>query len=203
VTSPRDAESGWLRVTTPYSGDGKGYMFTPEVGSQVLVSYEHGRPDFPVVVGNLFHPQNKQGTKYSPPSNNLKGLQTAGGNKVVMADTKGEQKILISNSNKKGTAIEVGFKGDGSITIKSNGAVSVISPTITLEAGEKGEIKLHAKNITIEADQKLDMIGKQEVSVHSDMTTKVAGQIAEVSGTQVDVTGSAMTSIKGGIVNIN
>ena len=41
VDQPADAESGWLRVTTPYSGDGKGHMFTPEVGSQVLVSYEH------------------------------------------------------------------------------------------------------------------------------------------------------------------
>jgi Rhs element Vgr protein len=153
VDKPAAAESGWLRVTTPYSGDGKGHMFTPEVGSQVLVSYEHGSADLPVVVGNVFHPQNKQGTKYSPPSNNLKGMQTAGGNKFVMADTQGDQRILISNSNNKGTAVEVGFKGDGSITIKSNGPVTVLSPTITLEAGEKGTIDLHAKTITMVAEE--------------------------------------------------
>ena len=79
-------ESGWLRVTTPYSGDGKGHLFTPEVGSQVLVNYEHGLPDMPVVVGNVFHPQNKQGAKYSPPNNHLKGFQTAGGNKFILDD---------------------------------------------------------------------------------------------------------------------
>jgi uncharacterized protein involved in type VI secretion and phage assembly len=56
VDKPAQAESGWLRVTTPYSGDGKGHMFTPEVGSQVLVNYEHSLPKFPVVVGNVFHP---------------------------------------------------------------------------------------------------------------------------------------------------
>jgi uncharacterized protein involved in type VI secretion and phage assembly len=155
VDKPAQAESGWLRVTTPYSGDGKGHMFTPEVGSQVLVNCEHGLPEFPVVVGNVFHPQNKQGTKYSPPSNNLKGVQTAGGNKFVIADTAGDQKILISNSNNKGTAVEVGSKGDGSITIKSNGPVTVLSPTITLEAGEKGEIKLHARTIVVTADRGL------------------------------------------------
>ena len=158
VDKPTQAESGWLRVTTPYSGDGKGHMFTPEVGSQVLVNYEHGLPEFPVVVGNVFHPQNKQGTQYSPPSNNLKGMQTAGGNKFVMADTAGNQRILISNSNNKGTAVEVGFKGDGSITIKSNGPVTVLSPTITLEAGEKGTIDLHAKTITMEAEQEVQIV---------------------------------------------
>lgn len=70
-------------MTAPYSGDGKGHIFTPGVGSQVLVSYEHGLPEFPVVVGNVFHPPNKQGAKYSPPSNNMKGLQTAGGNNAL------------------------------------------------------------------------------------------------------------------------
>ncbi|HEX8503846.1 MAG TPA: type VI secretion system Vgr family protein, partial [Hymenobacter sp.] len=91
VAKPADAESGWLRASTPYSGDGKGQMFTPEVGSQVLVGYEHGLAEFPVALGNLFHPQNKQNKSYSPPNNNLKGLQTAGGNKFVMNNAAGGQ----------------------------------------------------------------------------------------------------------------
>jgi hypothetical protein len=72
-----------------------------------------------------------------------------------MADTAGDQRILISNSNNKGTAVEVGFKGDGSITIKSNGPVTVLSPTITLEAGEKGSITMHAKTITMVAEEEV------------------------------------------------
>jgi type VI secretion system secreted protein VgrG len=107
VAKPADAESAWLRVSTPYAGDGKGQMFTPEVGSQVLIGYEHGLAEFPVALGNLFHPQNKQGTVYSPPSNHLKGMQTAGGNKFVMNEVAGAQTILLSNSNNKGTAVEV------------------------------------------------------------------------------------------------
>ena len=51
VAQPADAESAWLRVSTPYSGDGKGQMFTPEVSSQVLVGYEHGLAEFPVALG--------------------------------------------------------------------------------------------------------------------------------------------------------
>jgi hypothetical protein len=100
-------------------------------------------------------------------------MQTAGGNKFVMADTAGDQRILISNSNNKGTAVEVGFKGDGSITIKSNGPVTVLSPTITLEAGEKGEIKLHAKSISIDAEDTIKMAAKTqnvEVSASEQIT---------------------------------
>nr|GFC80810.1 hypothetical protein [Tanacetum cinerariifolium] len=54
-------------------------MGVPEL-AQVLVGYEHGLAEFPVVLGNLFHPQNKQQAKYTTPQNQLKGLQTAGGN---------------------------------------------------------------------------------------------------------------------------
>ncbi len=89
VAQATDAESAWLRVSTPYSGDGKGHMFTPELGSQVLVGYEQGQAEFGVVLGNLFHPQNKQSASYTRARNHLKGLQTAGGNKLVMNDTKG------------------------------------------------------------------------------------------------------------------
>jgi uncharacterized protein involved in type VI secretion and phage assembly len=149
VAKPADAESGWLRASTPYSGDGKGQLFTPEVGSQVLVGYEHGLAEFPVALGNLFHPQNKQSATYSPPNNHLKGLQTAGGNKFVMNNAAGGQSILISNSNKKGTSILVSFRGDGSITITSNGPVNITSgDTITMES---------KKNIVLEASKDIIM----------------------------------------------
>jgi type VI secretion system secreted protein VgrG len=192
VDKQEQAESGWVRVTTPYSGDGKGHMFTPEVGSQVLVNYEHGLADMPVVVGNVFHPQNKQGTKYSPPSNNLKGMQTAGGNKFVMADTQGDQKILISNSNNKGTAVEVGFKGDGSITIKSNGPVTVLSPTITLEAGERGTIALHAKSISLEAEELV------RISSRTSDIEVVAKEIMAYQGREVNGKALEKMSLDGG-----
>ncbi|RZL11006.1 MAG: hypothetical protein EOO62_12660, partial [Hymenobacter sp.] len=37
VTDPTHAETDWVRALTPYSGDGKGQLFTPEIGSQVLM----------------------------------------------------------------------------------------------------------------------------------------------------------------------
>jgi type VI secretion system secreted protein VgrG len=157
VAQPADAESAWLRVSTPYSGAGKGQMFTPEVGSQVLVGYEQGQAEFAVVLGNLFHPQNPQNATYTRNSNHLKGLQTAGGNKFVLNDVAGAQTILLSNSNNKDTAILVSFKGDGSVDIRTNGPISLTAgQDIVLQAG---------KSITLQADEDIRLIAKKGVDV--------------------------------------
>ncbi|HEX8326831.1 MAG TPA: phage baseplate assembly protein V [Hymenobacter sp.] len=221
VEKPTDAETGWVRVSTPYSGHGKGQLFTPEVGSQVLVGYEHSLAEFPVVLGNLFHPQNPQGAKYSTEANHLKGMQTAGGNKVVMSDKKGAQTILLSNSNNKGTAVQVGFQGDGSITIKSNGPVTVLSPNITLEAGDKGSIKLHAKTISMDADEEftvssksksITMKAKENISmdakenISADATKKMDLKAKSKTITTTDglmISGGSKVDIKAGKVKVN
>ena len=181
VAQPAEAESAWLRVSTPYSGAGKGQLFTPEVGSQVLVGYEQGQAEFALVLGNLFHAQNPQGATYTRASNHLKGLQTAGGNKLVMNDVAGAQTILLSNSNNKGTAVEVGFKGDGSITIKSNGPVTVLSPDIKLEAGDKGTIAMHAKSISLLAEETIKVVAKTQ-TVEISAQEKVALTAKELAG---------------------
>ena len=213
VEKPAAAETGWMRVSTPYSGHGKGQMFTPEVGSQVLIGYEHSAPDFPVVLGNLFHPQNPQKAKYTTADNHLKGLQTAGGNKVVMSDKKGEQTILLSNSNNKGTAVSVSFKGDGSVHIQSNGPVTVNGSTITLEAGDKGEIKMHAKNITIDAEEEIKVTSASKsiaLTAEKDITMAATAKMAfsakekSVSTTgKLEISSGSTVDISGTTVKIN
>ena len=174
VAHALDAESGWLRVSTPYAGDGKGQLFTPEVGSQVLIGYEQSSPDFPVALGNLFHARNKQGAHYTTAGNHIKGLQTAGGNKMVLNDTKDKQTILLSNANKKTTAVTLSFENDGKVHIQSAGPVVVNGSTITLEAGTPGEgetaytgeILMRAKNITLEAQELIRVKSKaQDVEI--------------------------------------
>ena len=213
VAQPQDAESAWIRVMTPYSGDGKGQLFTPEVGSQVLIGYEQGLAEFPLVLGNLFHAQNKQGAKYTNAENALKGLQTAGGNKFVMSDAQGAQTIHISNSNNKGTAVEVGFKGDGSITIKSNGPVTVLSPTITLEAGNKGTIQLHAKTITMDAEEEfaltsksksITLTAKQNIAAEATENMNLKAKAKTITTTNgLTISGGTQVDIKAGKVKVN
>lgn len=210
VAQPIDAESAWLRVSTPYSGDGKGQMFTPEVGSQVLVGYEQGQAEFALVLGNLFHPQNPQNARYSRPNNHLKGLQTAGGNKFVMNDVAGAQTILLSNSNKKGTSLLVSFEGDGSVSITTNGPINLTSgDTISIEAKKNialragGDITLAAdKNILAETkDESIGIRAKKELlltAVDEELTLEAASKkLVAKSAANVEISASAVAKIMG------
>ena len=210
VEQPAQAESGWLRVSTPYSGDGKGQLFTPEKGSQVLIGYEQGRAEFPVVLGNLFHPHNAQGAAYTPANNQLKGLQTAGGNKVVMLDTAGAQTILLSNSNKKSTSLLISFEGDGSISLATNGPINLTSgdsisiaakKNITFRAGE--DILMAAdKNILAETkDESISLRAQKELlltAVSDDLTLEAAGKkLVAKAADNVEIAASGVAKISG------
>lgn len=210
LARPQDAESGWLRVTTPYSGDGKGQLFTPELGSQVLIGYEHNRPETPLVLGNLFHANNKQKASYTPEDNAVKGIQTASGNKITFHDKKGKEKILISSGQKKDTKLEVSFAKDGAILLKTKGS-------ITLDAGEK--ISLISKEIELQADEKIVLDSSRTVDIQGGAAVKVSGQQLDleaqttatlagqtgvkVEGLKAEVSSSTMTSIKGAMVKVN
>jgi type VI secretion system secreted protein VgrG len=216
VAQPADAESAWLRVSTPYAGNGKGQLFTPEVGSQVLVGYEQGQAEFALVLGNLFHPQNPQGASYTRANNHLKGLQTAGGNKFVMNDVAGAQTILLSNSNNKETGILVSFKGDGSIEINTNGPISLTAgKDITLQAG---------RNIVLQANENISLVAKKGVSVEAqeedvllqaqkemqltassgDLTLDAAAKKVLVGGaSNIELTSSAVVKLNGSDIKLN
>jgi type VI secretion system secreted protein VgrG len=217
VENPRDAETDWIRLLTPYSGDGKGQLFKPEVGSQVLIGYQNGLAEQPFVLGNMFHAKNKQGAKYSPDGNSMKGLQTAGGNKFVMMDKAGEQAINISNSNNKGTAIEVGFKGDGSVSIKSNGPISLTAGgDITLTATKDviiqagNDVKISAKkNLTASAEEEnASLKAKKKLSLTAESEDLVLGasakKIVATASADVEITSSTkLVKMTGKDVELN
>lgn len=135
-----------------------------------------------------------------------------------MMDKPGAQTILLSNSNKKGTAVTVSFADDGSVHIQSAGPVTVNGSVITLDAGEKGEIKMHAKNITLVAENNLTataaavkMTGNQSaevagqtLSLTAQTSAKLAAQTQlQLAGLNVEVAGQAITDIKAPLVKIN
>lgn len=55
------ATSCWLRVAQPWAGDGYGMIALPRVGHEVVVAFENGDPDAPIVLGSAFN------STHSPP----------------------------------------------------------------------------------------------------------------------------------------
>ena len=182
VANSKDAETSWLRVLTPYSGAGKGQLFTPEVGSQVIIGYESGLAEQPYVQGNLFHGQNPAGAKYTHNGGEIKGIQTKGGNKLTFFDKKGEEKILVTNGQHKETALEITFKGDGKIELKTTGDIS-------LAAG---------KNVSIQAGGNVSIKAGKKMSLQAEALTSETTQATKITASaKVTVAGSGGVDVKG------
>ena len=54
------AASPWIRVQLPFASDGAGVKFMPEVGDEVMVSFEEGNVERPYVSGFLLSPRSNK-----------------------------------------------------------------------------------------------------------------------------------------------
>lgn len=97
-----DSSSCWVRVSQPWSGSGFGALFIPRIGSEVLIGFIHGNPDYPVVTGTVYNGKN-QPPLALPQEKNQAGFISRSsldgnaeeGHQLRFDDNKGEEKLLI------------------------------------------------------------------------------------------------------------
>jgi type VI secretion system secreted protein VgrG len=115
--------SCWLRVAQAWAGPSYGTFFWPRVGHEVVVAFEEGDPDRPLVVGSVFNASNMP--PFELPTNALvSGIKSASANAdpltdyngVLLHDRKGEEHVQIHSqqadiaSSEKAHAIRVGVR---------------------------------------------------------------------------------------------
>lgn len=213
-----DCESDWLRVALPYTGEGSGMLFVPEEKAQVLVGYEAGLAELPIVVGSLYHPNpgDAPDEGYTYDDNYLKAIRTKGGNQVLLQDKEGEKTIVIGNTKQDKAKITLSFEDDGSVTIETGGKLSFKANEINIDAQTTLKITANAIELTgqekIEAKAaqlKLQADASAEISAQATLklsaaSTELSGQAStKVSGAMVDISGQAMVNVAAALVKIN
>jgi type VI secretion system secreted protein VgrG len=109
-----DSSSWWIRTAQSFAGRQYGSVFTPRVGDEVLVVFEEGDPEKPIVVGGVYNGENvppypeKEATKYGVRTHS--SPQSQGFNECFFDDKAGEEKgylhlqkdgeVLIENALK-------------------------------------------------------------------------------------------------------
>ncbi len=171
-------ETIWVRYTSLHAGGERGFYCLPEIDDEVLVAFEEGDPNRPIVIGSLYNKSQIPPT--SPDDENLKKMfKTKSGNQIVFIDESGGEKIEISH-------------GDGQNAI----VLDLSGPSITFTS-DGGDITLEGNNITLKAESGITMDAGTEVKAEagSTMTLKAsASQTIEASGT---------VDIKGATINLN
>ncbi|HEX7878379.1 MAG TPA: type VI secretion system tip protein TssI/VgrG, partial [Candidatus Eisenbacteria bacterium] len=94
-----DAKEGkashFIRMAQPYSGGGMGMHFPLHKGTEVLLIHLDGDPDRPIIVGSVPNPDTMSPVTGANQTQCV--IHTGGGNKIVIEDTDGGQRIAFSS----------------------------------------------------------------------------------------------------------
>jgi type VI secretion system secreted protein VgrG len=98
-----DANSScWVRVAQVWAGKGWGAFFWPRIGHEVVVSFEEGDPDRPLIIGNVYNATNmppfplpKENLLSGFKSSTVRGQASENFNGIVMFDEKGKEHVSI------------------------------------------------------------------------------------------------------------
>jgi type VI secretion system secreted protein VgrG len=99
--------SCWIRVAQPWAGKRWGAMFLPRIGQEVVVAFQEGDPDQPMIIGSVYNavqmpaylgsgPDGKH--PHDPKLSGVKSNSTKGGqgfNELRFDDTKGKEQVFI------------------------------------------------------------------------------------------------------------
>lgn len=156
-----DSESAPARVASFMAGRERGAFFRPEVGDEVVVGFEDGDLDKPVILGALWSDDvdPPPGDADNSASNNTRGIVSRLGHQFIFDDTQGAGKITIKTQN---NLIIVLDDQAGSITVKvddsnqiemSAAGVKVKGSVVTLEANSANKITIDSSGVSVVGTQ--------------------------------------------------
>lgn len=163
VTLPWAPDTGgsrydaWARLATMMGGNNRGTWFVPDVGDEVLVSFEAGDPRRPYVVGGLWNgndapPESMDGAG----KNFTKSIRSRNGVKVTLDDTDGQERLVLETP------------GGQTITLKDGpGAIEIVD-------GNGNSVKLETSGVTVTASAKVT-VNASQVAISAGMVTVDAG----------------------------
>lgn len=205
-TTSDDYVSGWARTVQAGAGGHRGWAVLPEIGDEVLVSFEHGRFDRPYVLGGLYNgvdePKHGWGEHVSGGEVVRRSFTSRTGMVVEFVEEAGEERLELSTNDaaQKVTLLQTGEMG---IRIIAEGPVAVIAKTDASIATESGTVTIKGANVAIEATSALDLKGAT-VKVAGDASAELsAASLALKGSATAELSSSGATSVKGATVLIN
>ncbi|MBA3392096.1 MAG: phage tail protein [Deltaproteobacteria bacterium] len=164
----------WAPIIMLGAGKNRGWFFIPEVDDEVLVMFEHGDVNRPLVVGALWGGKDKPPDK-NPGGNPRRVIRSRNGNKITFDDDPGVLQVILEDGTGKGK-ITLDAKNNKIIIEALKGDVCFQSPT--------GDTQIVAKSAELKAAKSI------EIHAGSSMSWG-AGSTMELKASTIAMTGSA------------
>ena len=199
------SELPWARLLTIGANANEGIHVLPQVNSEVLVAFEHGDLNRPVVLGGLWNGRDAPKILADALLNNGKVAQwsVVSGNTVLTLrnaeDNAEHMKLSLADGK---TIMYVG--ADKIEVISNNKSIELKNTKGSVLIKESGDIVLKAPNITIEATENLVLKG-MSIDAKASNAAKLegSGTLALKGGGSAKLEASGVTEIKGTMVKVN
>jgi hypothetical protein len=132
----------WARIAVPMGGPGRGTYVLPEIDDQVLVVFEHGDINRPIVVGSLWSKKQEPVEVNQSGKNNTKLIKSRCGHRIIFDDKEGAEKIIIVDKTQKNKFVL--DSANKIVKIESDGDIAVIA---------KANVILHSNALKIGTSQ--------------------------------------------------
>ena len=203
-----DYVSWWCRAVQVGAGKGRGTVWLPEVGDEVLVAFGMGSFAEPYVLGGLYNgvdqPMVSWKDHVGPNDGSItrRAFVSRTGMVVEMFETAQDEKLTIS-TNSGAQRITLTQKANKAIEIISEGPVTIIGKQDIKVTSSGGDVAVKGKKVTVEATGDLELSGTN-VKVTAKANADIKGLSAKVSGdTTAELSGGATATVKGALVRIN
>jgi phage baseplate assembly protein V len=160
-----EEESNWARVAASMAGNGRGTYFLPEVGDELLVAFEHGSVDHPIVLGSLWNGKDRAPESNSDSENNHRTIRSRSGHVIRLNDKGGGETIEIID--KTGDNRVVISAADNTITVEAVGDITINSA--------RGKIKLSAVGIELDSRAGVEIKAAQSMDLKATAQVTVKG----------------------------
>ncbi|WP_387695223.1 type VI secretion system Vgr family protein, partial [Photorhabdus sp. RM157S] len=168
--APDDQASCWVRVAQGWNGNGFGFLATPRVGQEVIISYLNGDIDRPIITGCTYNALNR------PPLNlpaektrttfRTKTHKGHGFNELRFEDENGSEEVFIHAQRDMKTQI-------------------LRDKTTQINHDQKTEVE-HNRTTIIKNDDDEAVQGFQTLEVSQNQTVTIKGQQAVSIGRRAE-----------------
>jgi type VI secretion system secreted protein VgrG len=207
--------TAWARVSQVWAGNNWGAMFLPRIGQEVLVDFEEGNPDHPIIVGRVYNAEQiPPGTL--PNKQNISGFRshsTKGGGEhdadvLTFDDTMGSEIFYMRAEKDMWVRVENDRKAfvvnNETITVQQGDrAVTVSQGNDSLEISMGSQTTEAMQSITLKVGQSSIVLDPTGVTIKG-MQIQIQGQIkAQVEALMTEVDGDMTLTLQGRVTNIN
>ncbi len=150
--------SEWARLCLPYASGEHGSWFLPDVGDEVLVVFENGNLDHPIVLGSMYSGAKKPPKSGRPADgkSTVKFLKTKSGHLLCFDDGEGEGKVTLQDRDGRKFELDTS-KREVRIADADGNVVLLKSEEISIKHKSGDEVKLKGGEVVIQSAGKITL----------------------------------------------